>query len=117
MDISWVYVVRAREPLAVSFQPSKVGMTDKQVDVGKELRLLAEDLCSMAEVAKELHVHVASVHRWRIRGVRGVVLETVRVGGKILTSRPALTRFLQRIQSPTVRAQRPTRPGQKSRDY
>lgn len=65
---------------------------------GRQFGLLTEELCSMAEVAQELKVHVASVHRWRVRGVRGAKLETVRIGGKILTSRQAVTRFLQQTQ-------------------
>lgn len=65
---------------------------------GPELDLLTEDLCSFAEVANELNVHVSSVHRWRLRGVHGTKLEAIRVGGKILTSWGAVTRFLNSIQ-------------------
>lgn len=95
-------------------RPSASGK-DSDIVEAKALGLLTEDLCSLAAVAKDLRVHSSSIYRWAIRGVRGVVLETIRVGGKILTSRQSVTRFLERIQSPATRIQRPTRPGQKSR--
>ena len=38
-------------------------------------------------------VHPSTIHRWRIRGARGVRLETVLAGGKRYTSHEALLRF------------------------
>ena len=60
--------------------------------------LLAEDLMSLAEAAALVNVHVATIHRYRSRGLGGVYLETLRIGGKIVTSRQALTRFIERTQ-------------------
>lgn len=37
---------------------------------------------------------LATLHRWRIKGVRGVRLETVLVGGLRYTSQEAITRFI-----------------------
>ena len=37
--------------------------------------------------------HVATVRRWARRGVRGVCLETVRLGGRLYTSAEAMDRF------------------------
>ncbi|MDB4367969.1 DUF1580 domain-containing protein [Mariniblastus sp.] len=37
--------------------------------------------------------HRSTVHRWRLRGARGVKLETILVGGRRFTSREALLRF------------------------
>lgn len=38
--------------------------------------------------------HISTWHRWRLRGVRGVKLETVLIGGRRYTSREALQRFI-----------------------
>lgn len=38
--------------------------------------------------------HVATLHRWRLRGVNGVRLETLKVGGRRVTSLEALQRFI-----------------------
>lgn len=37
---------------------------------------------------------LATLHRWRIKGVRGVRLETVLIGGLRYTSREAISRFI-----------------------
>jgi len=37
--------------------------------------------------------HISTLHRWRLRGVRGIKLETVLVGGRRFTSQEALERF------------------------
>jgi hypothetical protein len=60
------------------------------------LDLLAEDVIRLNEVPHEIpgRVDVSTVWRWAQRGVGGVKLETVKVGGKKLTSRQALSRFI-----------------------
>ena len=42
-------------------------------------------------------LHLSTVHRWAGRGVRGVRLETLKNGGTTITTRPALLRFLSRL--------------------
>jgi hypothetical protein len=37
---------------------------------------------------------LATLHRWRLNGVRGVKLETVLIGGMRYTSREAIARFI-----------------------
>lgn len=37
--------------------------------------------------------NLSTIWRWRLRGVRGVTLETILIGGKRFTSLEALTRF------------------------
>ncbi len=39
--------------------------------------------------------HVSTLHRWRLRGIGGVRLETIRLGGRRFTSEQALTRFFR----------------------
>jgi hypothetical protein len=47
-------------------------------------------------------VHVATPFRWASRGVRGIRLEVVRLGGRTYTSEEALLRFFQRISTTTA---------------
>lgn len=60
------------------------------------LNLLAEDMIPLKEVRDELpgRIDISTIWRWAQRGVGGIKLETVKIGGKKLTSRQALTRFI-----------------------
>ncbi|NUP96415.1 MAG: DUF1580 domain-containing protein [Planctomycetaceae bacterium] len=42
------------------------------------------------------------MQRWALHGVRGVRLETVRIGGSVYTSREALSRFIERTNAADV---------------
>lgn len=42
-------------------------------------------------------LHISAVYRWTLRGIRGVRLETVKVGGTTYTSREAIQRFSERL--------------------
>jgi len=76
--------------------------------------LLAETLISIPRAAREMpggRVNAATAWRWATHGVRGVVLETIVVGGRRrLTSREAIRRFVvatsaaagQRVSDPTA---------------
>jgi hypothetical protein len=44
-------------------------------------------------------LHVSACYRWITRGVRGVVLESIRIGGTTYTSLEALQRFGDRLSS------------------
>jgi len=39
-------------------------------------------------------VHLSTIHRWRLRGVRGVKLQTWLIGGRRFTSEEALREFI-----------------------
>lgn len=43
------------------------------------------------------HVHTGTLHRWRLYGVNGVLLECIKVGGAGHTSPQALQRFFERV--------------------
>lgn len=62
------------------------------------MHLLTEDLLGMNEVPPILQkrVNVSTVWRWTNRGIKGVKLETIKLGGKTLTSQQALTRFIEK---------------------
>ena len=47
-----------------------------------------------AETYMPNRVHRSTWHRWRLRGIRGVKLETILIGGKRYTSLEALQRFV-----------------------
>jgi hypothetical protein len=61
---------------------------------------LSESLLTLSTAARELPgpsgkgVHVSTLWRWSFRGVRGIRLETVLIGGIRYTSREALERFV-----------------------
>ncbi len=58
--------------------------------------LTTETPITLAEAARTLPggaVHVSTIHRWRMKGVRGVRLETFLRGGVRHTSREAIERF------------------------
>jgi len=69
-----------------------------------------ETLLSLAEAGTILRKHVATVYRWSTAGVRGVILETLQVGGTRCTSREAVQRFCEALTDATgprrVRARR-----------
>lgn len=71
----------------------------------------AESLISLSEAAGLLprrragkNVHVSCCYRWTKTGCRGVVLESIQVGGTRCTSREALARFMEAL---TFGADRP----------
>jgi len=43
---------------------------------------------------------VSTIYRWAQRGIRGVKLETLRLGGGLVTSVEALQRFAERLSAP-----------------
>jgi hypothetical protein len=45
--------------------------------------------------------NVATVYRWIKKGVRGVKLEGIRIGGSLYTSQEALQRFAERLTNRT----------------
>ena len=68
----------------------------------RSLGLLKETIIPLSAVMASFsnRPHSSTVWRWTIRGVAGVKLETVRIGHAVFTSEEAVTRFLQRINSP-----------------
>jgi len=65
---------------------------------------------SLQEAAKSLpgRPHVSTLHRWRARGVKGVRLECVRVGGRWYVTRKALQRFLRAVTAAADRGHKST---------
>ena len=67
-----------------------------------------ESVLSLTNAAKRLpkrrrgkRPHVSTLYRWAQRGIKGVKLETIRIGGTLCTSMEALQRFFERCTNPT----------------
>ena len=68
---------------------------------------ITETLVKLAEVPRltwmprprRKRLHTSTIFRWTKRGLRGVVLETIRIGGTLYTSEEALLRFFDRQSS------------------
>ena len=63
-----------------------------------------ETLISLTEATKGLprrrrgkKPHVSTLYRWSTAGCKGVVLETIQIGGTRCTSKEALARFFRRL--------------------
>ena len=79
--------------------------------------LSTEALLSFPEACKRLprrrsgkRPHPATLYRWASDGLRGVMLETIQVGGTLCTSMEALQRFFSRLGSQSARSGRPPCP-------
>jgi hypothetical protein len=63
-------------------------------------RILTEEPITLLEARSEIasvtgrRVDKCTLYRWCLRGVGGIKLEHIRLGDRILTSRPAITRFI-----------------------
>ncbi len=57
----------------------------------------ADEYLSLSQAARELpgRPHVSTLHRWRLRGVRGARLRTCLVGGRRFTTRDWLEEFIE----------------------
>lgn len=76
-----------------------------------------EDIITLGEACRLVPPHgiaPCTMARWIQRGVRGVVLETVIIGGRRLTSREAISRFFA-SQNEADSPARGITPGQRQR--
>ncbi|HUW30310.1 MAG TPA: DUF1580 domain-containing protein [Planctomycetota bacterium] len=68
------------------------------IDLKSEELLSLKDVCQLLPRRRRGRKPAFStVWRWALHGVRGVKLETLRVGGTLCTSREALQRFFDRL--------------------
>lgn len=63
------------------------------IDTALETLLTFED--SRTAFPGDRRLSLATLHRWRLNGVRGVKLETILIGGLRYTSKEAIERFIQ----------------------
>ncbi len=82
--------------------------------------LNSETVGTLAEVAGKLprlggrNIHTSTLWRWTSRGIRGVRLEHLKLGGRIVTSLEAVQRFSERLNEASV-AVRPPNASEKNR--
>ena len=69
--------------------------------------LSTEHLIAIRDVPKILPprangkvIHISAVYRWLLRGVRGIRLESIAIGGTTYTSTEAVQRFADRLSRP-----------------
>jgi hypothetical protein len=74
---------------------------------------IAEELISLRDAARLLpgrrrgkKPSISCLYRWTTAGCRGVVLESVNVGGTRCTSRQALARFIARLSTKACAVER-----------
>jgi hypothetical protein len=60
-----------------------------------QIDVASETLLTFTEAARSLpkRVHPSTIFRWKLRGVRGVRLESCVIGGRRFTSAEAIERF------------------------
>lgn len=61
-----------------------------------------EDLLTLAQATKAIpgRPSISTLYRWTQRGIEGVKLETIKLGGKRFTSKEAIRRFVERTTAP-----------------
>ena len=74
------------------------------------IEICSETLIPIREAPRHLpprpngkRIHISACYRWISRGVRGVYLEAIRIGGSTYTSKEALQRFADQLGNPEKR--------------
>jgi hypothetical protein len=70
-------------------------------------RLLTEPRISLTALARRENVHLSTVWRWCLRGVRGIRLECISIGLRKYTTLPAYERWIARINGEPVGSSSP----------
>ena len=63
------------------------------IDIHNESLIQFRELPAWCQKNLGNRIHTSTAHRWRLRGARGVKLETILAGGTRYTSLEALSRF------------------------
>lgn len=68
------------------------------IDISKER------LCLLTEASEHIpgKPHYITLMRWKKEGVKGVILDTLMVGGRRYTSIEAIHRFITQLSAPTT---------------
>ena len=69
--------------------------------------ILSEPRISLVDLARREGVHVATVWRWCLRGVRGHRLESFSIGGRKFTSLPSYERWIAALNGEKIRSETP----------
>lgn len=74
-------------------------MDAEMITLEEEILSLKDARAFVPRVGERRHPDLSTLYRWAMRGIGGVRLETIRVGGVMCTSREALQRFFNRDQA------------------
>jgi Protein of unknown function (DUF1580) len=66
-----------------------------------ELKTFREAAARLPRRRQGRPVHISTLHRWRAKGIRGIRLPALRVGGSWMTSSAALEWFFTQLSEPT----------------
>jgi hypothetical protein len=87
---------------------------------------LAETLITLAQAAalawiprrrgRSGRLHISTLWRWALKGIRGIKLEVIKIGGTLCTSEAALRRFFDRLANGNTAAEPPVRPAALSQE-
>ena len=70
------------------------------IDIATETLLTPATTANMLPTRRRGRpVHISTIHRWMHCGIRGVRLESIRIGGALHTSVEALQRFADRLSA------------------
>ena len=64
-------------------------------------KVLSEDVLTTKQACEELQpifgkpIDRTTLYRWALRGIQGTRLEYTKIGGRIVTSRQAIARFIE----------------------
>jgi hypothetical protein len=64
-------------------------------------KVLSEDVLTTKQACEELRpifgkpIDRTTLYRWALRGIQGTHLEYTKIGGRIVTSRQAIARFIE----------------------
>jgi len=72
--------------------------------------LLNETRITPAKLAQREGVHISSVWRWMLRGVRGCFLESINIGSKRFTTLEAFARFVEATTAAAAGEKQSVRP-------
>lgn len=78
--------------------------------------LLNESRVSLTKLAQEQKIHLSTVWRWALRGVRGHRLECFSIGGRRYTTREAFERFVAATNGERLPTPQTPRQQQRSAD-
>lgn len=70
-----------------------------RIAVGEEELICLKDGLArfIAKAVGGRHVHNSTAYRWALKGIRGLRLPTVRIGGQLFTSKGAFSWWSQRL--------------------
>jgi hypothetical protein len=82
----------------------EVELVVSAIAVGMTIDVKAETIISFSDARSafpgiDRRLSLATLHRWRLKGIRGIKLQTILIGGLRYTSREAIIRFVDGLNA------------------